>query len=99
MLTPKCAQVLALIKASNRSLERSIQYELDLMIWENSLEPTWLALPTPPQYVKRLQVTVRTFSHIHLQWLVKFGASVSHLSNERCDDLPLPPSPSSNKQC
>ena len=62
-------EVLDLIARVNASGESGIRYKLDLMIWENSLQPTWLKTPTPPKYVKEIVVDIRMFSHRGPQWI------------------------------
>ncbi|KAI4192701.1 MAG: hypothetical protein LQ350_008583 [Teloschistes chrysophthalmus] len=57
-------EVLDLIKVE----AGGIAYSVDLMIWENSIQPTWMELPTPPKYTKQLNVTLRMFSHTGPQW-------------------------------
>ena len=46
----------------------SIKYKLDLMVWECSLIPTWLSLPTPSAYVDTLEVDLRFFRYSKLAW-------------------------------
>lgn len=48
--------------------EYGVRYKLDLMIWENSLQPTWLELPAPPKYVREVVVDIRMFDHHGPQW-------------------------------
>ena len=46
----------------------SIKYKLDLMVWECSLTPTWLSLPTPSAYVDTLEVDLRFFRYSTPAW-------------------------------
>ncbi|KAL2037275.1 hypothetical protein N7G274_009964 [Stereocaulon virgatum] len=46
----------------------SIKYKLDLMVWECSLTPTCLSLPTPSAYVDTLEVDLRFFSYSTPAW-------------------------------
>ena len=56
------------IARKNASSEEGVYYHLDFMVWDRLLEPTWLALPAPSQYMKSLNVDVRTVKHAAKQW-------------------------------
>lgn len=47
------------IKRKDESVEAGIAWELDLMIWEECIKPTWLAVPVLAKQVKLLQLCVR----------------------------------------
>ncbi|MCJ1455678.1 hypothetical protein MMC28_006034 [Mycoblastus sanguinarius] len=51
------------ISRKNTSSETGVQYKLDLISWGDTLNPTWLSLPTPPGYVKSLDVQFRVLRH------------------------------------
>lgn len=51
------------IARKNETSKVGVQYKLDLMVWDCSLQPTWLSLPAPPGCVKTAEVALRIFRH------------------------------------
>lgn len=55
------------IRLQNKSSGEGIRYSLDCMIDTTNLWTTWIALPAPPKYLKRLEVDFRDFTE-NPQW-------------------------------
>ena len=56
------------ISRINIGTETGIQYQLDLMIWDASMQPTWLSLPAPRHFLKSVRVDFRIFRHGEFEW-------------------------------
>lgn len=62
------AELSEVIARRNNDKKTALRYKLDLMIWDCDLQPTWLSLPAPLQYVKNIEVDVRTFRYGGPPW-------------------------------
>lgn len=62
------AEVSEVIARRNNNKETALRYKLDLMIWDCDLQPTWLSLPVPLKYVRKVEVEVRTFRYGGPPW-------------------------------
>lgn len=62
------AEVSEVIARRNKNKETALRYKLDLMIWDCDLQPTWLSLPVPLKYVRKVEVDVRIFRYEGIPW-------------------------------